>query len=132
MTMITTTLTLKTPISSTGNVKGMDGYRSQYAVVTLKLRPNKAVEQDISFVDTELAVVNQSGESYDGDAVKYYLDGIRKGVNDVVLHYKAIGVSIIGIEVAIDKLVVHPVDSTEGAFRAAARNAMASALVNGA
>lgn len=127
--MTTTTLTIKTPASCIGNVKGMDGYRGKYAVVTVKLRPVDRAEQDILVLDNDTTVVSQSGENYDENDAEYFLEGIRKGIDDVVVHYKKIGVGIAGIEVVIDKLVVHPVDSTAGAFRAAARNAMASCLV---
>jgi translation elongation factor EF-G len=131
MNVTTTTLTLKNTVTCIGNVKGMDGYPGQYAIVSLNVRPVDGEDQSILIVDDNATVVNQSGEDYNRNEVGYFLEGIRKGIYDVIMHYQKLGVGISGLEVVVDKLVVHPIDSTEGAFRAAARNAMASCLVIG-
>jgi hypothetical protein len=109
----------------------MDGYSGQYAIVTLNVRPVEGEGQSILIVNDSATVVHQSGEGYNENEVGYFLEGVRKGINDVIMHYQKLGVGISGLEVVVGKLVVHPIDSTEGAFRAAARNAMASCLVIG-
>jgi hypothetical protein len=74
-------------VCDTGNVGGMNDYRGQYAIVTLGLRPADFVDQQMLVVDTEATVVNRSGEPCHTSEVKYSIDGVRKGIDDVVAHY---------------------------------------------
>ncbi len=99
----------------------------QFAVVALVLAP-VAGQNGVS-LDNECQPVDQSGASYQGDGIDYFRRGITSGIDNVLEHYHSLGFNISGLIVTIDRMVVHPIDSTEGAFRVAARNAFASGLL---
>ena len=100
----------------------------QYALVTLVLAP--APDQDgLSLID-DCRAVEQSGSYYQGDGIEFFHRGIARGIADVLEHYRDLGFDITGLRITIYRMVVHPIDSTEGAFRVAARNAFASCLLS--
>jgi translation elongation factor EF-G len=100
----------------------------QYAAVTLAIAP--VPNQDgLSLVD-KCQPVDQAGSSYHDDGIEYFRRGTARGIADVLEHYRGLGFEFTGLRVTIEQMVVHPIDSNEGAFRVAARNAFASCLLS--
>ena len=121
-------LTVTGPTTCEGRCVRQSRALGQYAVVTLKLTP--AQKEDTVSLFAYCDPVDQSGSVYKEDGIEYFRKGIARGIADVLAHYRSLGFGIAGLRVAISRMVVHPVDSTEGAFRVAARNAFSSGLLS--
>ncbi len=104
------------------------GRAGQYAVVTLDLAPSS--DRDTLTVVDQCHPIDQSGSHYNGDEIDFFRRGAARGIADVLQHYRDLGFDITGLNISIEQMVVHPIDSTEGAFRIAAQRALASGLLN--
>jgi elongation factor G len=100
----------------------------QFAAVTITLTP--APQQQATSIVNECQPVDQSGSEYQGEGIEHFRQGVIRGVTDVLQHYRSLGYDVVDLVITITRMVVHPVDSTEGAFRVAARNALSSGLLS--
>ncbi len=104
---------------------------SPFAIVIVELAPASTPTSDFTIEYDEPECVNQSGTKYPNiEEVGYFVSGAARGVKDAAAHYESLGVSLRGLQARIVRLVAHEIDSTERAFWAAAKNAMAACLVN--
>jgi translation elongation factor EF-G len=100
----------------------------QFAVVKLTITP--LPDPNAVLLVDDCKPVDQLGSDHFGDVIALYRRGIARGITDVLVHYRNLGFRVTGAMVAVSRMVVHDVDSSEEAFRVAARNAFASGLVS--
>lgn len=122
---------ISSPIRCSGRASDGPNSSSPFAIVYVEIAPATEANADFTIECNEPECVNQSGAKYANDKeIGFFVSGAARGVKDAAAHYESLGVSLRGLNARVVKLVAHEVDSTERAFWAAARNAMAACLVN--
>lgn len=104
--------------SSHGRYKHQTGGHGQYGDVQLDIKP-KARGEGFSFKDTIVG----------GVVPRQYIPGVEMGVREFLQH-GVLGFPIVDIDVTLTDGSYHSVDSSEQAFKQAARIAMQSGLPN--
>jgi elongation factor G len=103
--------------SAEGKLKKQSGGHGQFAVVTLVVEPRER-GAGLEFVD----------EVVGGAIPRQYIPAVEKGVVETMAEGGALGLPVVDIRVRCTDGKHHPVDSSEMAFKGAARIALRDAL----
>lgn len=108
--------TVTTNASAEGRYKKQTGGHGQFAVVTLRIEPLEA-GAGFRFVD----------EVVGGAIPRQFISSVQRGVEEAMAEGGVLGYPVVDVLVAVTDGKHHPVDSSEMAFRAAARLAFRTA-----
>ncbi len=123
--------TITSPIRCSGRASDGPNSSAPFAIVFVEVSSASDALSEFTIEYDEPECVNQVGTKYlNEEDVAFFVSGAARGVKDAVAHYESLGVSLRGLHARIVKLVAHEVDSTERAFWTAAKNAMATCLMN--
>ena len=111
--------TIKKKVSVREKYKKQSGGHGQYGDVAMEFEPSGDLETPYVFAERVVG----------GAVPKNYFPAVEKGIQDSVLKGPMAGYPVVGVKATLFDGSYHPVDSSEMAFKTAARQAFKSAFM---
>ena len=103
---------IRKPIDVQGRHKKQSGGHGQFGDVKIKFRPNADPEDtEFHFIDSVVG----------GTVPRNFIPAVEKGLRDNIKHGVLAGFPVVGLTAELYDGSYHPVDSSEMAFKTAAR-----------